>query len=206
VRRRRSWNWLIYPAAVLGFLLLASITLAPSILHSYNTPSGSMRPNLQVGDYFFAWRGDYASRPPERGEIALFLHKDTTWVKRVIGLPGDTIEMKAGRLWINGAEVDRQEDGTESDAEFGRVFKRYRETLPNGVRYGILEKDDTSQFDEVAPFHVPADSYFVMGDNRDNSNDSRVPAFGTVTGDKFTDRPFLIYFSRTMGRIGTRIN
>ena len=206
MRRKRGWSWLVYPAAALGFVLLASVSLAPSYIHSYSIPAASMRPKLQVGDYIFAWVGDYAAHPPERGEIALFLHKDTTFVKRVIGLPGDTLQMKSGRLWINGAEVDRQADGTETDAEFGTVFQRYRETLPNGVRYPILERDDASMLDETEAFQVPADSYFVMGDNRDNSNDSRVAAFGAVPKDKFTDRPLWIYFSRTASRIGTRIN
>jgi len=173
---------------------------------AYNTPAASMLPNLLIGDHFWAWHGYYRKHAPARGEIALFLHGDSVFIKRVIGLPGDTIAMKAGRLWINGAEVERQEDGTEADAEFGGTFKRYRETLPGGASHVILELDDTSMLDEVPPIQVPPDSYFVMGDNRDNSNDSRVPAFGTVPKEMFTDRPFLIYFSPTLSRIGSRIN
>ena len=202
---KRKWNWLVYPAAALGLLVLLGAVVAPVVMRAYNMPSGSMLPNLRVGDHFFAWTGYYATHAPERGEIALFLHEDTTFVKRVIGLPGDTIQMKAGRLWINGTEVPRTEDGSET-SNTGAVLKRYRETLPNGLSYPILEQSDDGMLDDTAPMQVPADFYLVMGDNRDNSNDSRVPEFGPVPRDMFTDRPFLIYFSYTASRIGTRLN
>jgi signal peptidase I len=204
--RERNWNWLIYPAAALGALLLVGASVMSSFARAYNVPASSMLPNLLVGDHLWAWRDHYAEHAPERGEIALFLLRDNVFIKRVIGLPGDTIEMKAGRLWINGAEVERQEDGAFTDTEYGRTFQRYRETLPNGASYAILEADDASMLDTAGPVHVPADSYFMMGDNRDNSNDSRVPDFGAVPREKFTDRPFLIYFSKTLDRIGSRIN
>jgi len=208
VQRKSAWSWLVYPAAAVGFLMMVGLVMIVAFAKAYNVPAASMLPNLEVGDHMFAWRNHYAQHAPERGEIALFLHRgDTVWVKRVIGLPGDTIQMKAGRLWINGTEVERQEEGTVEVAEFGETFIRYRETLPGGATYSILEKDDQSPFDNTEPFQVPADSYFMMGDNRDNSNDSRVlPEFGAVPRDQFRDRPFLIYFSQSLGRIGTRIN
>jgi signal peptidase I len=205
VKRRRGWSWLQYPAIVLGLLGMAGVIAMAILSRAYNVPAASMMPNLEVGDHMFAWRGYYAQHAPARGEIALFRHRDTVFVKRVIGLPGDTIQMKAGRLWINGVEVERHEDGSELGQD-GATFKRYQETLPNGVSYPILELGDDGMFDQTDPFTVPADSYFVMGDNRDNSNDSRVPDFGTVPREKFTDRPFLIYFSKTFSRIGSRIN
>src|SRR4051812_23892936 len=138
--RQRGWSWLIYPAVALGLVVMVGGTVMGSMTRAYNVPAASMLPSLEVGDFLFAWRGDYAQNAPERGEIALFLHptRGSIFIKRVIGLPGDTIQMKAGRLWINGAEVDRQEDGGTVD-ENGAAFKRYRETLPNGVSHPILE-------------------------------------------------------------------
>lgn len=203
--KRNPWKWLAYPAIVLGVVVIGGVSAMATFTRAYNVPADSMRPNLPLGDFMLARRGYYTEQPPERGEIAVFLHKGTVFVKRVIGLPGDTIAMKAGRLWINGAEIPRQEDGTETGA-YGQALKRYRETLPNGVSYPIVEIDDSSMFDEVPSIPVPADFYFVMGDNRDNSNDSRVPDFGMVARQDFTDRPFFIYFSEDRRRIGTRIN
>ena len=199
-------NWWIYPGAALGLLVMVGATVMASLTNAYNTPAGSMRPSLEVGDHLFAWTGYYKEHAPERGEIVLFLHGDeTVFIKRVIGLPGDTIQMKGGRLWINGTEVAREAQGSNVEEADGQLTQ-YRETLPGGVAYPILEKDDSSAYDETGPFAVPVDSYFVMGDNRDNSNDSRVEDFGFVPRDKFLDRPFLIYFSKTLSRIGARIN
>ena len=202
---RSRWHWLIYPAVALGLPIVTGSAVAPLFVRAYNMPSRSMLPNLLVGDHFLARTGYYADHAPERGEIALFLHGDTTFVKRVIGLPGDTIQMRAGRLWINGSEVPRAADSSETDG-LGVVFQRYRETLPGGVSYPVLELGDNGPLDDTDPIPVPADSYLVMGDNRDNSNDSRVPEFGLVPRDKFTDRPILIYFSYTMSRIGSGLN
>ncbi len=185
---------------------MVGATALSVLARAYNTPAGSMLPNLLVGDHFWAWRDYYREHPPERGEIAIFqTPRGDDFVKRVIGLPGDTIEMKAGRLWINGAEVERKPEGTATDETFGEMM-RYRETLPGGVSYLILEKDDASFLDQVGPFQVPADAYFMMGDNRDNSNDSRMPEMGSVPRERFVARPFLIYFSPALKRVGSRIN
>ena len=206
MRHRRSWNWLLYPAVALGVLVVVGATGMGAFFRPYNVPARSMLPNLLVGDHLWASKNYYVGHAPERGEIALFLVQDgTVFIKRVIGLPGDTIEMKAGRLWINGAEVDRQEEGAIEDQEFGGKLQ-YRETLPGGVSYAILEESDSSFMDVFGPFQVPADSYFVMGDNRDNSKDSRVPEFGAVPRARFIDRPAIIYYSPELSRIGSRIN
>jgi signal peptidase I len=199
-------DWIAYALAVLGLPVVIAVLFLGFTSAPYNMPAGSMLPNLQVGDHFFAWRDFYQARAPERGEIAIFrTPRGDDFVKRVIGLPGDMIQMKAGRLWINGVEVERKPEGTATDATFGELIQ-YRETLPDGVSYLILEKDDASFLDEVGPFQVPADAYFMMGDNRDNSNDSRMPEMGSVPRERFVARPFLIYYAPDLSRIGRRLN
>ena len=117
--QKDGWTWLIYPAAALGLLVLVGATVMASLTNAYNTPAGSMRPSLEIGDHLFAWTDYYSEHAPERGEIVLFLRgDDTVFIKRVIGLPGDTIQMKGGRLWINGAEVVREEQDSIQDATY----------------------------------------------------------------------------------------
>jgi signal peptidase I len=204
--KKKRRDWVVYPLFLLGLPLVIGLTFVGITSAAYNIPAGSMRPGLIVGDHVLAWRNHYKEHAPERGEIAIFLRRDEdVYIKRVIGVPGDTIQMKAGRLWINGAEIERQEEGTIED-DYGGTLMRYREILPNGVGYSIIEKDDAGPYDQTEPFQVPEGSYFVMGDNRDNSNDSRVPEFGPVKADRFLAKPYLIYYSPSLDRIGTRIN
>jgi signal peptidase I len=199
-------DWVVYPLLLLGLPLAIGLIFLGTTSAAYNIPAGSMRPTLIVGDHVLAWRDHYKEHAPERGEIAIFLLRDEdVFIKRVIGIPGDTIQMKTGRLWINGAEVERQQEGASED-EYGGKLMRYREKLPSGVSYSIIEKDDAGPYDETEPFQLAEDSYFVMGDNRVNSNDSRVPDFGLVKRDSFLAKPYLIYYSPSLHRIGSRVN
>src|SRR5690606_41800719 len=116
---------------------------------------------------------------PESGDVAVFKRprdNSTDYIKRVIGLPGDRIQMIDGVLHINGEAVKRERvaDYVETDV-FGRStnITQYRETLPNGVSYLTLDLDPNSFEDNTQVYEVPADHYFMMGDNRDNSTDSR---------------------------------
>ena len=116
---------------------------------------------------------------PKRGDVAVFrLPRDTStdYIKRVIGLPGDVVQVKAGIVHINGEAVARVrvDDFVERDEE-GRIRRipRYQETLPNGVTYFVLDEMQGGPFDDTAPLRVPDGHYFMMGDNRDNSLDSR---------------------------------
>lgn len=183
--------------AVLLALFIRSVAIEP-----FNIPSGSMLPNLLVGDYLFVSKYSYGysrySFPlgmapihdrwwpngeaggPARGTIVVFkLPTDTSidYIKRVIGMPGDRIQVINGRLYINGDKVEREEIGTyQSTGAYGeeQVLKRYVETLPGGVKHDIIELSDNESLDNTPVYTVPEGHYFMMGDNRDNSADSRV--------------------------------
>jgi signal peptidase I len=117
---------------------------------------------------------------PERGDVVVFrapADRSQVWVKRVIGLPGDRIALRSGRLWINGEPVKVRADGTgEMELENGAVVpaQRYVETLPGNREHAILKLSANGPHDNMAELTVPANHLFVMGDNRDNSADSRV--------------------------------
>ncbi len=141
---------------------------------------------------------------PERGDVAVFkLPKDTNidYIKRVIGLPGDRIQMKAGVLFINDVEVkkERIEDYVDPTQEAGDQFAQsivpqFKETLPNGVQYNVLDYADVGFPDNTDVFVVPSGNYFMMGDNRDNSSDSRL-SVGYVPLENFVGRADMLFFS-----------
>jgi signal peptidase I len=182
-----------------------------------------MVPTLLVGDYLFVSKYSYGyskhslpwSLPlfegrifetkPERGDVAVFkLPSDgkTDYVKRIIGLPGDRIQMKDGILNINGKPVERRFVDDYVYASNGRTWrlKRYIETLPNGREHMILEESDSAMNDNTQVYTVPAGHYFAMGDNRDNSQDSRVmSAVGYVPAENLVGRAEIIFFSYGSG-------
>ncbi len=190
----------------------------------FNIPSGSMIPTLLVGDYLFVSKYSYGysrysvtfglplfpgrimEKVPERGDVAVFkLPKDnkTDYIKRVIGLPGDTIQMIGGILHINGQPVPREriEDFITTDAN-GRQIRttQYLETLPNGRKHRILEETDMGPLDNTPVYTVPAGHLFMMGDNRDNSLDSRVPGMvGYVPMENLVGRAEFLFFSLADG-------
>jgi signal peptidase I len=122
------------------------------------------------------------------------------YVKRVVGLPGDHIQVKQGVLYINDAAVTREQVadfvGDDSCGEGAAAkVKRWRETLPNGVGYEVLDCVQNGFYDNTKVFEVPPGQFFVLGDNRDNSTDSRVAIFGTIPFDRLIGRAAMIYFS-----------
>jgi signal peptidase I len=181
------------------FVVLVVIAAKTAIAEPYYVPSGSMEPTLQIGDELLATKFPYgyssASLPlfvrlpdterilgalPRRGDIVVFRwpgNHAQIWVKRVVGLPGDRIAMRNGRLWINGEPVGLKPDGVgQAEAEDGsqQPVARFIETLPGDRRHTIFKHDTIGALDNIPETVVPPDRLFVMGDNRDNSADSRV--------------------------------
>ncbi|MEO1205367.1 MAG: signal peptidase I [Pseudomonadota bacterium] len=195
----------------------------------FNIPSGSMKPTLLVGDYLFVSKLSYGysrfsfpfspnlfgdgtrvfSGTPDRGDVVVFKlprDRETDYIKRVIGLPGDEIVVRGGVVIINGKEVPRTRDGnfeTVSDTGRRRSIPQYTETLPNGVTYKVLDADSQGPFDNVGPYTVPAGNYFMMGDNRDNSTDSRALwGVGYVPHENLIGRAEIIFFSGAVDEPG----
>lgn len=146
-----------------------------------------------------------AISPPKAGDVAVFkLPRDneTLFVQRIVGLPGDRIQMINGVLRINGAEVSKVADGTYNAIDYGgsaHSVPAYRETLPNGVSYRVLDALSHSPGDDTGEYVVPADHYFLLGDNRDNAMDSRYQQVGFVPRENLIARADLIYFSLKPG-------
>ena len=211
--------WRAIASFALGalFVWLFAVSFRTFVFQPFNIPARGLQPTLLVGDYFFVSKVSYGyshySLPfsprlfsgrifgsePERGDIVVFrLPKDDSvdYIFRVIGLPGDRVQMINGHLHINGEPVKREriEDFIDTDDSQPRRVKRWRETLPNGVSYSTLDLIDNGPYDNTRVYDVPPGQYFVMGDNRDNSNDSRV-GVGTVPFENLVGRAQIIFFS-----------
>lgn len=189
------FDWLKEPLLVVGVVFLSTTAVA----QPFYVPSGSMEPTLKIGDELLATKfaygyGPYSmiwgvraplkhrvfAKPPMRGDVVVFhppAHLNQAWVKRVIGLPGDRIVMRNGYLSINGQKLKLVRDGNgKMELPDGSVINapRYIETLPGGVSHPIFKLRWNGPLDNTAVFVVPKDHLFLMGDNRDNSLDSRV--------------------------------
>jgi signal peptidase I len=199
---------LIRICALLGLLALASaLTVAVKSVSSYSIPAGSMIPAVVPGEMIFASRHYYRSHAPVPGDIVLFhVPRDgalTTFIKRVVAGPGDRVRMEQGRLVINGVMAERSVlPPLEPVADFTANTQHYRETLPNGRSYEIVEMSDDTALDAIPEILVEPGRYFVMGDYRDRSNDSRNPTFGTIGLDAIDDKASIIWMSRDWHRIG----
>ena len=224
-----GWTETIKTLVYAGLIALGVRTIA---FEPFNIPSGSMIPTLLVGDFLFVSKYSYGysrfsvpfSPPlfgwakngrlfgsvPARGDVVVFRYtKDTSidYVKRVIGLPGDKIQVKQGQLYVNGTLAPRESLGEyeASDESGTRVLtQRYRETLPNGVKHDLLKYSDEERFDagnevdanNTPEYQVPDGDLFMMGDNRDNSSDSRFQnSLGFVPLENVVGRAQFIFFS-----------
>jgi signal peptidase I len=197
------------------YAVLIALVIRTFAYEPFSIPSGSMIPTLLVGDYLFVSKYAYGysrfSLPlglplfdgrimadaPERGDVAVFkLPSDnsTDYIKRVIGLPGDRIQVVDGVLQINGEPVER-EKVRETTVGQGAVTI-YRETLPNGESHLIRERGDDNFFDNTPVYEVPEGHYFMMGDNRDSSQDSRaLQRVGYIPFDNLVGRAEVVFFS-----------
>jgi signal peptidase I len=229
-RKTKDEGGILETIKVVVQALLIALVIRTLLFQPFNIPSGSLIPTLLIGDYLFVSKYTYGyskhSMPfspplfqgriwaaePKRGDIAVFkLPSDnsTDYIKRVIGLPGDRIQMIDGVLHINNQPVKRERiaDFVTTDA-WGRAANaiQYRETLPNGVSHNIIEREgDTGTFDNTPVFRVPEGHFFMMGDNRDNSLDSRDRSVGFVPFENFVGRAEIIFFSIDEGASAWRI-
>ena len=212
-------GWLDTFKTVFYAIILATV-VRTFAYEPFHIPSGSMIPTLLIGDYLFVSKFSYGyskysfpfgkgmfegriwESAPERGDVIVFkLPRDneTDYIKRVIGLPGDEIQMLHGVLHINGTPVEKVkvDDFVVTKPSGGeRSLTRYRETLPNGVSYPVLDLVKDSVGDNTEVYKVPERHFFMMGDNRDNSTDSRfLSEVGFVPFANLVGKAQVIFFS-----------
>lgn len=199
------------------YALIIALGIRSFLFEPFHIPSGSMIPTLLVGDFLFVSKYSYGysrfSFPfspdvlgggrvfggdPKRGDVVVFRKPSDVsidFIKRVVGLPGDRIQMKAGILYINGQPVARKRIDDYVD-EHGNRITRYIETLPNGVSHVILESQgDTGDYDNTDEVTIESGHYFMMGDNRDDSADSRTSEVGQVPAENLIGHAQIIFFS-----------
>jgi signal peptidase I len=203
--------------AAVVFMIITTIGF-----RTFYIPSGSMEPTLEEGDrvivlnFVYGWSrhslqfglggylppgdGRIFGRLPGRGDVIVFRHpvRREHLIKRVIGLPGDRIQVREGRLYINGEIVPRDVLGSVTYRNYRGFIERdmavYEETLPGGVKHRIYEATDQGEYDNTPEFTVPEGSVFVMGDNRDNSQDSRSP-LGPIPSEFIVGRAVTVLFT-----------
>ncbi len=200
------------------------LVLVTFIFAAFHIPSMSMQPGLQVGDRVLvskfsygysrhslplgigymlpeSWSGRIFGRMPEPGDVVVVRDpgQGINLIKRVIGRPGDRIEMRGGRLYINGEPTQREPQGVVRYRNSRGVVVEaavYEETLPNGESFTIYERSDNAPLDNVGPFVVPANNLFLMGDNRDESADSRqAGGLGYVHNDEVVGQAWTVLFT-----------
>jgi signal peptidase I len=214
--KRKDWEFIkTVVVAVLLAMLFRSFFFEP-----FHIPSSSMKSNLLIGDYIFVTKYAYgysrysfpfgidffdgrigSGNRPKRGDVVVFRppgEPGVDYIKRVMGLPGDRIQMKDGVVYINGAAVPKRKVDTYSDTEDNvtRDIDRYEETLPEGKKYQVLDATPDGQVDNTEEYVVPPKHYFMMGDNRDNSRDSRYATpVGYVPEENIVGRADIVMLS-----------
>ncbi|HLD76870.1 MAG TPA: signal peptidase I [Rickettsiales bacterium] len=186
----------------------------------FHIPSGSMKPGLLVGDYIIVSKYSYGysrysfpfgfnffegrifAKEPQRGQVVVFRYPpdpSINYVKRLIGLPGDSIQMRDGFLYINDKKIEKIADGKFFDEQITEIpvnIKKFIEILPDGKKIETLDMQENSISDDTGIYKVPQGYYFMMGDNRDNSQDSRFLSYvGFVPQENLIGEARFIFFS-----------
>ena len=223
VAKKKASGGFLETAKTIVYAVLIALVVRTVAYEPFNIPSGSMIPTLLVGDYLFVSKFSYGysrySLPfglplfsgrvmfhsPQRGDVAVFkLPTDTStdYIKRIVGLPGDHIQVRHGQLYINDQLVTRRpSDACRDDEDSPIPVQGYIESLPRGggkppVEHCILKIGDDGPLDNTPVYEVPPDHYFGMGDNRDNSQDSRVlSVVGYIPAENLVGRAQFIFFS-----------
>lgn len=219
-KQRKKRGWLHEIISTFVYPLLLVLGVYSFVFQPFRIPSASMVDTLLIGDFVWVEKYSYGyskhsvifspdlfdgriwGADPERGDVAVFkwpVDNSTDFIKRVIGLPGDRIQMKLGVLYINGVaaktefveDVDLKYYDPRINGMARLKGKKYRETLPNGVSHFILKEKDSGQANNTEEFLVPPGEFFMMGDNRDNSEDSRF--WGPVKAENFVGRASRIF-------------
>ncbi|MCC8415953.1 MAG: signal peptidase I [Rickettsia endosymbiont of Gnoriste bilineata] len=201
------------------FVIFLALMIRFFVMENFFVPTGSMKATVLENDYIFSTKYSYGysnyslpfspnifndrilASQPQRGDIVVFRppnNMDIRYIKRLIGLPGDKIQLINDVVYINDKAIDRTEVGTYT-SEQGRSYIKYKEILPNGVNYFSykLKQNDrllANQYGNTEIFYVPEGKYFFLGDNRDESNDSRIE-LGFVPFKNFIAKGQFIYFS-----------
>jgi signal peptidase I len=222
VKARRKSNAWVENAKTIVYAGLIAVVVRTVAFEPFNIPSGSMIPTLLVGDYLFVSKYSYGysryslpfgwppfsgrifGRLPNRGDVAVFKwprDNSTDYIKRIVGLPGDHIQVRQGQLYVNGQLCPRQPEGdyVADDSGIHMVLRMYQETLPNGVKHDVIKATDEGDVNNTIDFLVPPNHLFAMGDNRDNSSDSRIAlernGVGFVPVENLVGRAEIIFFS-----------
>jgi len=201
--------------------ILIALTLRTFAFEPFSIPSGSMKPTLLEGDYLFvskysfgyskhsfpmsfpSFSGRVLGKYPERGDVAVFKFTQNTridYIKRIVGLPGDTVQVVDGILYLNNIAIKRKSKGTWRAKDRNNImqtYNRYEENLSDNFIYDVLDATPNGMLDNTDIYTVPAGHIFAMGDNRDQSSDSRILSqLGFIPFDHLVGKAQIIFYSR----------
>jgi signal peptidase I len=176
-------------------IVMVVLLIRAFVAQAYNIPSGSMKPTLLVGDFILVNKLVYRFSEPQRGDIVVFkypIDPNIDFIKRIVALPGEQVEVRNNQVFINGKPLPLIEVNREEENGVRKVI--YEEVLPEGIKHKVqFYEDFPFSKRDFGPVVVPPNHYFVMGDNRDNSEDSRY--WGFLPRENIVGKAFVIYFS-----------
>ncbi|MDC0073833.1 signal peptidase I [Alphaproteobacteria bacterium] len=217
--KKRKSSGILDTIKTLFYAVIIALIIRAVAYEPFNIPSGSMKPTLLVGDYLFVSKYSYGYsrysfplgldifegrilyKQPKRGDVVVFklpADNSTDYIKRLIGLPGDVIRVFKGEVYINNKKVPRKlMKKIETTNFYGQkiLISQYKETLPNGVSYEVYDSDNNSFADNTREFIIKDNHFFMMGDNRDDSQDSRFSQVGQIPKQNLVGRAEILFFS-----------